>query len=133
VTLADRIASALAPQLPVHARVVVLCPEYVAVRIEAEIVLARGVAAAEARLLLHAAVDGYLHPLAGVRGGAAPFGRALYASAVVAFLEGRPEVDHVESFRLLLPVAGADRVPVDACRGLIASAGDHALVLQEQL
>lgn len=131
VALADRIAASLRPRMPVHARPVVLCPEYVPIRFRAVVVLRRGVAAAEARVRILAAVERHLHPLSGVEG--APFGQSLYPSSLLAFLEGLDDVDHVTSFGLLSPDTTGDVVPVDACRGLIASGGDHDLALEEQL
>lgn len=130
VTLADRIATMLAPRIPMHASVTVLCPLYVTVRVRAEIVLLRGVAAAAARDRIGVALEAYLHPLGRTH---VDFGRAIYASSLVALLEGMPDIDHVETFGLLDEHAGLAKVPVDACRGLIASAGDHELLLREQL
>jgi len=131
VALADRITRSLAPRVPVHAKVVVLCPEYVAVRFRARIVLRRGVASAEARVRILDAVENELHPLSGEEG--APFGRALYPSSLVAFLERLPDVDHVTAFALLAPNTTGDVVAVDACRGLVASGGGHELALTETL
>lgn len=131
VGLADRIVAVLRPLAPLHARVVVLCPDYVPVRLRAQVLLRRDVAAAEARVRVLAALERELHPLSGVEG--APFGRALYPSSLVAFLERLPDVDHVEDFALLAPHTTGDVVPVDACRGLIASGGDHQLALRETL
>ena len=131
VALAERIADSLRPRVPVHANVVVLCPEYVPIRFRAEIVLRRGVASAEARVRILEAVERELHPLSGEEG--APFGRALYPSSLVAFLERLGDVDHVTSFALLAPHTTGDVVAVDPCRGLIASGGDHQLALRETL
>ena len=100
-------------------------------------VLRPGYSASEAKRTLVAAIDGYLHPAAD-----APFGRELFASTLVRFLESRPEVDHVTDFVLLEdPVPDerngdpcrVERVTVDPCRGLVASAGSHELDLTEQL
>ncbi|MXM66538.1 hypothetical protein GR925_24705 [Streptomyces sp. HUCO-GS316] len=130
VTLAERILARLDSVRSAHARPVVLCPLYEQVGVHARIALASGVAAAEARESLTAALDARLHP--GSRG-FADFGRALYPSSLTVFLEERPEVDHVRDLRLLPPHAELARVVTDACRGLIASAGNHELVLEEVL
>jgi hypothetical protein len=135
VTLAERIDALLGPRTPMHATVAVVCPVYVTIGVAAQIVLVRGVAAAEAVTSLHAAIDGMLHPL--TASGPA-FGRPLYRSTVVAFLEGRPEVDHVESLTLTATAAGTtisapERVDVDPLRGLVASSGVHDLGLEERL
>jgi hypothetical protein len=130
VTLAERILARLDAVRSAHARPVVLCPLYEQVGVHARIALSPGVAAAEARESLTAALEGRLHP--GGRG-FADFGRALYPSSLTVFLEERPEVDHVRDLRLLPPHAELPRVVTDACRGLIASAGNHELVLEEGL
>ncbi len=137
VTLAERVLAALRGRLPVHARPVVLCPIYVEVSVEATALLRPGFSASESKRTLGAAIDAYLHP-----GAKAPFGRDLFASTMVRFLESRPEVDHVTAFALKAepcPDASAgidgrvERVCVDPCRGLVASSGQHALTLAEQL
>ncbi|MFE1437290.1 baseplate J/gp47 family protein [Streptomyces sp. NPDC058739] len=130
VTLAERILARLEPLRSPHARPVVLCPLYEQVGVHARIALAPGVAAAEARESLTAALEARLHPGGS---GFAEFGRALYPSSLTVFLEDRPEVDHVRDLRLLPPHTGLPRVGTDACRGLIASAGEHELVLEERL
>ena len=130
VSLAERIRGELAAALPLHAQFAVLCPLYVAVTVEAAIVLVPGAAAVDARARIVSALEELLHPTATepVR-----FGRELFASSVAAWLEGQPDVDHLESFALLVAGAGVERVTVDACRGIVASAGDHRLTLREQL
>ena len=137
VTLAERIEAALRDRLPVHARPVVLCPLYQGVTIEAKIVLRPTFSAAESKISLAAAIDASLHP-----GVDAAFGRELFGSTLVRFLESRPEVDHVTTFLLVADpcptgATGApcvvERVMVDPCRGLVASAGNHVLTLTEQL
>jgi hypothetical protein len=137
VALAERILAALKGRTPVHARPVILCALYQGVSAQAKIVLRPGYSAAEAKRTLAAAIDAYLHP-----GADAPFGRDLFASTLVRFLESRSEVDHVTTFVLLedpcpLNATGdpclVERVAVDPCRGLVASAGRHVLELTEQL
>jgi hypothetical protein len=137
VSLAERILAALDGQTPVHASPVVLCPLYQGVSVEAKAVLRPGYNAPESKRTLGAAIDEYLHP-----GADAPFGRELFASTLVRFLESRPEVDHVTTFLLVADpcptgATGApcvvERVSVDPCRGLIASTGKHLLTLTEQL
>ncbi len=137
VTLAERIVESLRGRLPVHARPIVLCPIYVDVSVDAHAVLRPGVSASDAKRSLRAAIDDYLHPAEN-----APFGRELFASTIVRFLESRPEIDHVTDFALIAdpcpPGVPSDpcrveRVTVDPCRGLVASSGSHALELEEQL
>ena len=130
VSLAARIAAALEGRLAVHAELAVLCPLYVPVTIHAAIVLTPGAAAVDARTRIVAALEQRLHPTVTdpVR-----FGRELFASSVAADLESLPDVDHLESFALLAGGAPTERVTVEACRGIVASAGDHLLTLTEQL
>jgi hypothetical protein len=129
VSLAERIRASLAPRLPVHARPAVLCPLYVPVTVSATLILMRGVAAVDARRTIGDALERLLHPTSRDPVG---FGRELFASTVSAYLEARPEVDHIEAFSLSGPDGPTERVTVDACRGLVASSGSHALVLEEQ-
>lgn len=137
VSLAERILEALRARTPVHASPVVLCPLYQGVSVEAKAVLRPGYSAAESKRTLGAALDAHLHP-----GANAPFGRELFASTLVRFLESRPEVDHVTTFLLVAdpcPTGATgepcvvERVRVDPCRGLVASTGKHVLTLTEQL
>ena len=129
--------AALRGRTPVHANPVVLCPLYQGVSVQAQIELRPGYSAAESKRTLGAAIDDYLHPAAN-----APFGRELFASTLVRFLESRPEVDHVTTFLLLEDPCPrnatgdpcvSERVTVDPCRGLVASAGRHFLTLTERL
>jgi hypothetical protein len=130
VSLAERIRRQLASTLPVHARPTVLCPLYVPVTVSAEIVLVPGAPAVDARGRITDALERFLHPTTHepVR-----FGRELFASSVAAFLESLGDVDHLESFGLSGPDGLAERITVNACRGLVASSDAHTLVLEEQL
>ena len=137
VALAERILAALEGRTPVHARPVVLCPLYQGVSVSSKIVLRPGYGAAVAKQTLATAIDTYLRP-----GADAPFGRELFASTLVRFLESRPEVDHVTTFVLYEDPCPrnatgdaciAERVTVDPCRGLVASAARHELMLTERL
>ena len=108
----------------------ILCPEYVPVRIEAELTLRPGIAAITGKANILQAVETFLHPL-----GTTPvrWGQSLYASSVIAMLERLPEVDIVRNFALLIDSTPAEEVPVDRCRGLYCSSGDHQLSVKEQL
>jgi hypothetical protein len=127
VTLAEGIRKSLAPRTPLHARIAVLCPLYETVSVRASGILRRGVAAADAKRAIAAAIDAFLHP-----GPDARFGRELFASTIVTLLEGLPQVDRVTSFALVQAGLAVERVGVDACRGLVASAGRHELTFEEQ-
>ncbi len=136
MSLAERIRNELQPAMAVHAQLAVLCPLYVPVTVDADLILTPGAAAIDARVAITAALEAFLHPTANRP---ARFGRELFASTVAAWIETRPEVDHLTRFVLLAPGPGAptpapvERVTVDPCRGMIASAGDHLLKLTEQL
>ncbi len=131
VSLAGRISDALAPMLPMHATAVVLCPLYVEVTIEADVVLRRGTAALTGRDAVRSALETWLHPT-----GVTPtrFGRSLYLSSLQAFLEHLSIVDSVRS--VLMHTSSAEpveRIDVDVCRGLYCSSGRHRIAVQEQL
>jgi hypothetical protein len=130
ISLAERIRTHLEPCLPMHARVAVLCPLYVPVTVRARLALARGISAIEARVAIEDDLERFLHPTAQetVR-----FGAELFASSVAARLEKNAVVDHVAEFSLEAEGGPTERVPVDPCRGLTASSGNHELLLVEQL
>jgi hypothetical protein len=115
-------------------QVAVLCAEFAAVGVGATAVLRRGVVAGEARAAVERDLRAFLHPLGGLRrrGG---FGRPLFRSEVVHFLEGHPLVDFVgeDGVEFLGAHAGLERVDVHACRGLIASAAEHELKVRATL
>lgn len=129
VSLAGRIRDHLTPLMPLTAHVAVLCPLYVLVRVEADVRLTRGVPALDGRNAITSALRAWLHPTSTLP---PPFGREVFASVVVAFLEGLPEVDRVTAFALVGPAGPAPSVAVDPCRGLVAS-GDHRIVVTEQI
>lgn len=130
VSLATRIADTIGPAMPATARLAVLCSAYAPVTVDADVLLRRGVPALTGRTAVRAALEAWLHPTAVLP---PPFGRELFASAVVAFLESLSEVDQVRHCLVEGPAGAADSVPVDACRGLVASSGAHRIVVEEQL
>lgn len=131
VSLIGRIGDVLTPLSPVGARIAVLCPRYAAVSVAATIRLRRGVAALTGQEEIRAAIEGALHPTAT---GAPRWGRSLYASSLVAFLEQQPSVDVVTAFELRdADGVVVEVVEVDPCRGLTCSTGAHALTCEEQL
>lgn len=131
VVLAERIRSFLRERAPVHARVAILCPEYLEVSIGGRVQLRPDVPAEAGRRELNAELRGFLHPLG--RAGRAE-GRALYRSSVVRFLEGRREVARATSIAFTRPAGGGERlVPDDPCLGFLASAEEHALVVEAAL
>jgi hypothetical protein len=135
-----------------HLRPAVLCPVYVEVAVGATVHLGRGLPAGAAIRDVERHLRAFLHPLglapplaeadaAAIAGRAAApgpprlpeLGRPLYRSAVVAHLESHPAVDFVEDVAFLGEHAGLERVDVDSCRGLVASAAVHALRPQAAL
>ncbi|MFI7480970.1 baseplate J/gp47 family protein [Kocuria sp. M1R5S2] len=131
VSLSGRVVDALGPLRPMGAAVHVLCPEYVPVTVVAEITLRRGIAALTGKEAVISALEAVLHPT-----GTTPvrWGRPLYASTLVAFLERLPVVDVVTSFALHdAGGAAVEQVAVDPCRGLYCSGTDHRLTCEEQL
>lgn len=127
VALAERIESALRPRMPLTAHVAVVAPAYRPVTVTARVVLAPGIPSLPGRAAIHDGLEAFLHP---ARRLPVRFGRPLFASEVVAFLESLPVVDRVATFRL---AGGADPVVVDPARGLVASSGAHDLTVEETL
>lgn len=131
VSLTERVVDALAPSRPMGARIAVLCPVYAAVSVVAVVRLRRGVAALTGKEALSSALEAVLHPTS-----TRPtrWGRSLYASTLISFLERQPSVDVVTSFALH-DAAGdpVELVEVDACRGLYCSSGTHEITCEEQL
>jgi hypothetical protein len=131
VSLIGRIMDVLSPMAPVGAGIAVLCPSYVAVTVVATIRLRRGVAALTGQEEIRAALEAVLHPTL-----ADPprWGRALYATSLIAFLEQQPSVDVVTVFELRDETGtSVESVAVDPCRGLYCSSGAHVLTCEEQL
>jgi len=130
VSLVGRVVSALEPVRPIGADVVVLCPDYRAVRVVASIRLRRGIAALVGKEAVGAALETFLHPT-----GTVPtrWGIPLWATSVIAFLERHPSVDVVTQFALRDDTGVVEVVEVDPCRGLYCSSGRHDLTCEEQL
>lgn len=127
-----------------HLDVAVLCPVYVEVSVAATVHLRRALPAGAAIREVERALRAFLHPLglgpplgagdaaalaelAPVRQpGRRAFGRSLYRSEVVRALEDHPAVDFVTDV-VLDGDPELERIDVDSCRGLIASALTHNL------
>ena len=131
VSLAGRVVEVLRPRAPLGASLHVMCPAYEPVTVVATIRLRPGIAALTGTEAVTTALELVLHPT-----GTLPvrWGRTLYASALVAFLERRPEVDVVTDFELRDGSGSVvELVEVDPCRGLYCSSGRHHLSCEEQL
>ena len=131
VSLTERVVDALAPSRPMGAEVVVLCPLYEAVSVVATVRLRRGIAALTGKEAITTALEAVLHPT-----GTRPtrWGRSLYASTLISFLERQSSVDVVTLFDLRdADGSSVELVEVDPCRGLYCSSGSHALTCEEQL
>lgn len=124
-------ASILARGTP-HLRVAVLCPEYEEVSVGVTVQLAPDLPAGEARRSLEADLRSYLHPLRGAREGR--FGRPLFRSSLTRFFEEHPAVDFlVETPRFGGLPPETERIDIDPCRGLIASAAEHQIAVRATL
>lgn len=131
VSLTERVVEALAPSRSMGAQVVVLCPSYAPVSVVATVRLRRGIAALTGKESIAAALEAVLHPT-----GARPtrWGRSLYASTLISFLERQASVDVVTRFDLrAADGSSVELVEVDPCRGLYCSSGSHVLTCEEQL
>lgn len=131
VALAERIESALRSRMPLTARVTVVAATYRPVTVAAHVLLVPGTPALVGRESIIGSLEAWLHPARSVP---VRFGRPLFASEVVAFLESMAVVDRVASFSLTdVDGVAADPFVVDAGRGLVASSGNHALTVEEAL
>lgn len=131
VSLAGRVIDLVQPRAPIGATLHVLCPDYRPVTVVASIRLRSGVAALTGSQAVTGALERVLHPT-----GTVPvrWGRDLYASTLIAFLERQPDVDVVLDFDLHDGSGDSvEVVTVDPCRGLYCSSGDHHLSCEEQL
>ena len=131
VGLTERIIASLEPAKPIGAEIAVLCPLYAPVTVVATIRLRPGIAALTGKETITAALETVLHPT-----GTVPtrWGRTLYASTLIAFLERQPSVDVVTAFELRDSTGSlVELVEVDACRGLYCSSGAHEIACEEQL
>jgi hypothetical protein len=113
-------------------QIAVLCPKYAEVSVEAELQLERGRPAGEAKRRIEADLREWLRP-AGSNPERSEFGRSLFLSSVVWFLETHADVDFVVGCAFGGEHAGLERVDVDGCRGLVASAVEHALKVKAAL
>jgi hypothetical protein len=113
-------------------QIAVLCPKYAEVSVEAELQLQRGRPAGEAKRQIEADLREWLRP-AGTNPERSEFGRSLFLSAVVWFLENHADVDFVVNCAFGGDQAGLERIDIDGCRGLVASAADHSLKVRAAL
>ncbi|MGZ4389168.1 MAG: baseplate J/gp47 family protein, partial [Gaiellaceae bacterium] len=135
VQLAASIEELLVAHGPSGLSVAVLCPLYAEVSVQATVKLDRGAPGRDSHVAIETALRDFLHPLRTTRK-AAGFGRSLFRSEIARFLESHPLVQYVEAAPELdfaAPYAHQDRIDVDACRGLIASAADQGLVVETTL
>lgn len=131
VSLAGRVVDIVRSRAPLGASLHVLCPAYVPVSVVASIRLRPGVAALTGTEAITTALELVLHPT-----GTLPvrWGRTLYASALMAFLERQPAIDVITDFELRDGAGSVvELVEVDPCRGLYCSSGRHHLSCEEQL
>jgi predicted phage baseplate assembly protein len=128
-----------------HLQVAVLCPLYVEVAVSATVHLRRGLPGGAAIREVERHLRAFLHPLGlappGSEADAAALaelgplpangpralGRPVYRSELVKAFEDHPAVDYVEDVVFGGALAGLERVDVDSCRGLVASALVHVL------
>lgn len=115
-----------------ESHIAILCPKYAEALVSATLVLQPGVQGGEARDRIAADLSEWLRPL-GPNPDRSDFGRTLFLSSVVWWLESRSEVAYVKSCAFGGDFAGLDRIDVDGCRGLVASAAAHDLHVEPQL
>lgn len=137
-----QLASSVEDFLHVHAtdgtwlagdsHIAILCPKYAEALVSATLVLQPAVQGGQARDQIASDLSEWLRPL-GPNPDRSDFGRTLFLSSVVWWLESRAEVSYVQSCAFGGDYAGLDRIDVDGCRGLVASAAVHDLHMEPQL
>jgi hypothetical protein len=131
VAMAERIEFALRRRMPVTATLAVLSPAYHPVSVTADVVLAPRVPALVGKHEIIDQLEAWLHP---AKARPIRFGRPLFTSQVVAFLESLEVVDHVSTFALQDETGPApDPIVPEQAWGLVASSGSHAITVREQL
>ena len=131
VAMAERIEFALRRRMPVTATLAVLSPAYHPVSVTADVVLAPLVPALVGKQAVLDQLEAWLHP---AKARPIRFGRPLFTSQVVAFLESLEVVDHVSRFALQDETGPAPDPVVPAQEwGLVASSGSHVISVREQL
>jgi hypothetical protein len=131
VAVAERIESALRPRMPLTATLTVLSPAYHPVSVTADILLAPRIPALVAKQVILDRLEAWLHP---AKARPVRFGRPLFTSQVVAFLESLQVVDRVNSFALSDAAGPApDPIVPEQAWGLVASSGSHSITVREQL
>jgi hypothetical protein len=79
----------------------VIGPEYLRVKIGAQLFLEQGAGSEEVRRRASETLGNFFHPLKGGEEGAGwPFGRSVYISEIYELLDGVPGVDYVESVKM---------------------------------
>ena len=131
VAMAERIEFALRRRMPVTATLAVLSPAYHPVSVTADVVLAPRVPALVGKHEIIDQLEAWLHP---AKARPIRFGRPLFTSQVVAFLESLEVVDHVSTFALQDETGPApDPIVPEQAWGLVASSGSHVITVREQL
>lgn len=101
VELIRRVRSFLDDHRLVEADLVLVGPEYVAIKVQAEITVIDFDTASEVELAVVKALTGYLHPLTGrLSGSGWQFGQEPAKSELYALIEGVPGVDHVRELTI---------------------------------
>jgi predicted phage baseplate assembly protein len=126
-----RVRDYLAGHVPatVARRVRIAGPQYVSIRVRAEIVLREAGAAAQVEASVRLRLNHFLHPLmGGPEGKGWAFGQSVYQSQIARVIEETPGVDYAREIRLLVDdQIFAEVVPVDAYT--LVAAGAHELKL----
>jgi hypothetical protein len=131
VAMAERIETALRRRMPVTATLAVLSPAYHPVSVTADVVLAPRVPALVGKQAVLERLEAWLHP---AKARPVRFGRPLFTSQVVAFLESIDVVDRVSSFALFDASGPApDPIVPEQAWGLVASSGSHTITVRELL
>ncbi len=126
--LRRRVLSHLVPRTILGTRLEVVGPEYVEVRVCAQVQACAGVSTAGLAERIRERLDAFFHPLHGGEAGEGwPFGRDVYRSEVLQVIDETPGVEHVLTLELI--TGDCDATCANVCvplAGLIA-AGNHTI------
>ena len=128
VLLRDRVGQHVRACSSPHLKLAVLCPKYLEVGVAATLRLRPELSAGPARERIERDLRRFLHPTSGRR-----FGAPLFRSDVIRMLEEHRDVELASGVDFLGEGAGLERLEVDPCRGLVASAAVHLLTVEAQL
>jgi predicted phage baseplate assembly protein len=103
-------------------------PQYLEIRVNAQVTLLDAAAASSVVAEIRRRLDGFLDPRTGGPDGSGwPFGRAVYRSEILSLIDDVPGVDHVDTLEIQAGDRAASCGNVMLCPGWLATAGPHRI------